>query len=209
MMAPMSTSRVALAWHSHDPSLRAIEPDEALVRRHASTLAGWYNASENATMMGAGAVMSEDDVIDFWRELRQGGARGFLCFSGEALVGDMDLRGELARGHAEFAIMIGETREKGRGLGLAFATMIHVFAFRDLGLGRIYVTPKTENERVQRLNRRLGYVRDDGPLARSFLEPGDDESESQSIGEAELRSALPAAWTEVDRRPAATAHDAE
>lgn len=191
--------RTTLTFPTHDPRLRAVEPDAELVARHAAQLCAWYNGDINADMMGASAAMTVAEVREFWADLGASGARAFLCFVGDTLVGDMDLRGELAAGHAEFAILIGDEGTKGRGLGLAFATMIHVFAFRDLGLRRIYVTPKTKNERVQRLNRKLGYARDDGALARSFLEPGDTESESQSVGETELRAAIGAAWDGVVR----------
>jgi RimJ/RimL family protein N-acetyltransferase len=181
----------------HDERLRAVQPDARLVTAHAAQLCAWYNNMENAQMMGAGSTMTEADVRDFWADLDASGARGFLCFVGDRLVGDMDLRGKLSDGYAEFAIMVGDTRDKGQGLGLAFATMIHVFAFRELGLHRIYVTPKRENQRVQRLNRRLGYVPDASERARSFLDEGDTESESQSVGPDELRAAIGADWQSV------------
>jgi RimJ/RimL family protein N-acetyltransferase len=190
-------TRTTLTHPTHDVRLRAVEPDEALVAAHAEQLCAWYNGAINADMMGASSAMTVAEVREFWADLGASGARAFLCFVGDTLVGDMDLRGDLSAGHAEFAILIGDEGTKGRGLGLAFATMIHVFAFRDLGLGRIYVTPKAKNERVQRLNRKLGYVRDDGELARSFLEAGDVESESQSVGPEELRAAIGAAWDAV------------
>ena len=188
-----------LAWKQDGRSFEAIEPDAEAIERHADTLLLWYNARENAAMMNGSGTMSRADVVDFWRGLRHGGAHGFLSFIDGALAGDMDLRA--VRGAtAEFAIMIGDSANKGRGIGKALARMIHVFAFRDLGLERIFVSPRRDNGRVLALEAFLGYARDDGEEAR---ERADDDSacETYSLGRDEFRRRHEAAWREVEVHP--------
>ena len=168
-------SHVRLVWSSGDRSFEAIEPDETLLERHADDLCSWYNAPENAQMMDGSGTMSRGDVVDFWRDLRRAGGRGFFGFCDGALVGDADLRAVRGRS-AEFAVMIGAASRKGAGLGRALALMLHVFAFRDLRLERVYVPPRRDNHRVHALNAFLGYERDDGPEARGFVDGPDCET---------------------------------
>ncbi|MBX3191499.1 MAG: GNAT family N-acetyltransferase [Labilithrix sp.] len=185
-----------LRWWRRDGRLfEAIEPDGATVTEHAPALARWYNTKENASMMGGSGDMTLDDVATFYRELADGGGHGFLCFVDGLLVGDMDLRSVRASS-AEFAVMIGASTTKGRGLGRTFATMIHVFAFRDLRLARIYVQPKRENIAVQRLELRLGYTLDDSPEARSHAD--DDDVITMSITSPVFRATNPDAWFAVE-----------
>lgn len=197
----MTRERIELSWVKDGVSLVAVEPDEALVASHADRLTRWYNAPENASMMGGSGSMTDDDTREYWAELRANGGRGFLFFVGGVLTGDADLRsfGEAPLGaFAEFAIMIGDSAQKGRGLGRALAEMVHVFAFRELGLARVYGQPKPENVRVRRMEAGIGYERDDGPIARSIAD--DDQSLTQSIGPDAFRERCGAAWREVVAR---------
>ncbi|MBX3208127.1 MAG: GNAT family N-acetyltransferase [Labilithrix sp.] len=187
-----------LTWETEDRSFAAIEPDAALVARSAEQLRDWYNAHDNASMMEGSGVMSCDDVIEFWRELRASGGRGFLGFVDGRLVGDADLR-SIHDGAAEFALMIGSAAEKGRGFGRALASMIHVFAFRELALSRVFVPPRRDNHRVHALNAFLGYERDESAAARAFADGPD--SETYSLAAETFRAKHRAAWREVEVRP--------
>jgi len=193
----VTRERIELRWDKDGLSLVALEPDDALVAAHAATLTRWYTAPENASMMGGSTTMTEADTREYWTELREAGGRGFLFFADGVLVGDADLRG-FRDDVAEFAIMIGEASQKGRGLGLALARMLHVFAFRELRLRRLYVPPKAENARVHRLNAALGYQPDDGPVARSFAD--EEDARTASVGPEEFRAKNDAAWREVVAR---------
>lgn len=157
---------------------RAVEPDAELVSKHAATLRDWYNVPANASMMGNTVEMSRDDVLEYWAGVQERKARGFLLFLDDSLCGDAELR-NVECGRAEFSIMIGPLGQQGRGLGGTFAMMLHVFAFRVLGLDRVYVQPKPENVRVRRLEQRLGYELDSSPEARAFAD--DDEAITMSI----------------------------
>lgn len=202
MTAPLA-GRTELLWDvPGGPSLRAVEPDDALVEAHAATLARWYNAAENASMLGGATDLAEADVVAFWRELRAAGGRGFLSFADGDLVGDMDLRTvDMGRRTAEFAILVGDAATKGRGLGGRLACMIHVFAFRELGLLRTYGQPKRANVRVQRLEARLGYARDDSPEAWAYADPGDDVLPASCAREA-FEARCPDALRDVVARTA-------
>ncbi len=187
-----------LTWQRDGRLYEARPARGVLVRAHASALAGFYNAPVNAAMMGGSGTMTEDDVIDFWAEVEQAGGVGVLTFVDGALVGDMDLRGaaRTAEGAvAEFAIMIGDEARKGQGLGRSFAAMLHVHAFRDLGIARLYVPPRRENTRVHALNDWLGYARDDSAEGAAYAdEPGCLVS---SIPARAFADRHPGAWREV------------
>ncbi len=191
------SARVELSWTREGRIFRAVEPDETLVDAHAARLAGWYNLEPNASLMGNTVRMSEADVREFWADLRADGARAFLLFVDDALVGDADLR-NVTSADAEFAIMIGALEQQGRGLGTALAAVVHVFAFRELALERIYVELKPENERVKRLDLRLGYAPDDSPAARALAE--DDAAVTMSIGREVFRERNRDAWRAVAAR---------
>lgn len=179
-------------------SFVAAEVEGERLAQHVRRLRDWYNATENASMMGGATDTSDADVLAFVRGLRAAGGRWFLLTVDGEPVGDMDLRSVTER-TAEFAIMIGDTHRKGQGLGATFATMLHVFAFRDLALARIYVQPRRENVRVQRLERSLGYVPDDSPEARSHAD--DDDVLTMSITAADFRARHADAWSSLEVRP--------
>lgn len=190
-----STEHVRLAWPADNRLVEAIEPDEDLVERNAERLRDWYNDPDNASMMDGCGTMSTEDVVDFWRTLRNDRGRGFFAFENGVLVGDADLR-QVRDGAAEFALMIGPAEAKGRGVGRALAILVHVFAFRELGLPRLFVPPRRDNVRVHALNRFLGYEPDDGQLARAF---GDEPScQTYSLSARAFREKHAAAWCEVE-----------
>lgn len=181
-----------ITWRRHDVLHRAIEPGD--VAAHAGALCDWYNLPENAALMGNTAVMTTADVLEYWAERPARRARGFLLFADDALVGDAELR-NIVDGRGEFSLMIGALATQGRGFGGTFAAMVHVFAFRILGLERVYVQPLPENVRVQRLERRLGYSLDDSPEARAFAD--DDRAITMSIDRAAFEANNAEAWREV------------
>lgn len=183
-----------LTWNREGQRFDIVAPDSALVERHAEALLAWYNAPANASMMEGSGTMTRDDVLDFWATLQVDGGRGFFAFVDGRLVGDADLRG-IEGGIGEFAIMIGETRDKGRGIGKTIARMVHVFAFRELGLERLYVPPRRDNAPVHALNAFLGYERDDSETARAFADS--PHCDTYSLGAAAFRARHPDAWAGV------------
>ncbi len=98
-------------------------------------------------------------------------------------------------GHAELALLIAAPAAQGRGLGTRFAIMVHAFAFRTLGLERLYVAIVPGNQASRRLFARLGHRVDDSPIARAYV---DDAGEvSMSIGRGEFEAAHAAALSEI------------
>jgi RimJ/RimL family protein N-acetyltransferase len=179
-------------WLREGVLYRAIEPSARLVDEHADTLLAWYNLPSNAAMMGNTVEMSRDDVVEYWATVTERAARGFLLFVDDDLAGDAELR-NLTRERAEFSIMIGSNQ--GRGLGATFSAMVHVFAFRALGVERIYVQPKPENVRVQRMELRLGYAIDNSPEARALVD--DQRDVTMSISRRVFAEKNPEAWRDV------------
>jgi RimJ/RimL family protein N-acetyltransferase len=167
-------------------TLRAIEPTRVELLQYSAALADGYNDPANASLMGHTSVITAREVVENYEESIANGMRAFLFFIGDAFAGDGDLRnprgtpGEsnalrLSRGYsAEFAFMIAVPSAQGQGLGTKFATMLHMFGFREICLTRIYASVVPENTASLRAFDKLGYLRDDSPEARAYAEePGD------------------------------------
>jgi RimJ/RimL family protein N-acetyltransferase len=153
--------------------LRAVEPTRARVAAVAARLAAFYNEPHNRAMLGHAADLSEADVVAHYRRLAGDGARAFLLEIDGRLVGDADLR-NLDRGRGEIAILVGERAAQGRGLGTRFGVMLHAFAFRALGLRRVFASVVPANAASLRLFQKLGYERDESPTARRTMDAPDD-----------------------------------
>lgn len=154
-------------------NLAAIEPTLAEVAAYSDALAVGYNEPENARLMGHAEPLEPSEVVDHYEEMAEEGARQFLLFVDGKLAGDADLRG-IDKGTAEFAFMIGARDQQGKGLGTKFALMIYAFAFRELGLRRVYASLVPHNAGSRRVFEKLGCTLDDGDEARSYAdEPGD------------------------------------
>jgi len=166
--------------------LRAIEPTRSELMQWSIALAEGYNDPINAPLMGHTSIISPREVVESYEESIANGMRAFMFFVGDAFAGDGDLRnprglpGEssalrMGRGMtAEFAFMIATPVAQGKGLGTRFATMLHMFGFRELGLRCIYASVVPENSGSRRVFEKLGYVVDDSPEGRAYAEePGD------------------------------------
>jgi RimJ/RimL family protein N-acetyltransferase len=173
------SARFAIELVDGGGRLRALEPTPSEVAAAAPHLAAFYNNPHNRAMLSHAQDLSPAEVADHYRTLAVAGARSFLLELDGRLVGDADLR-HIARGHAEFAILVGDRAVQGRGLGTRFATMVHAFAFRTLGLRRLYASIIPANTASLRLFAKLGYERNDTPRARRHADEPDDVTLSLS-----------------------------
>jgi RimJ/RimL family protein N-acetyltransferase len=193
----MPVERVRIEWSSQGEVLAAVEPTPAEVAAGAGELAAAYNDAHNRVMMAHTAEMSAAEVVAHYASMAQAGARPFLLLRDGALAGDADLR-HIAGGRAEFAILVAARAAQGRGLGTRFALMLHAFAFRALGLQRVYVTIVPGNAASRRLFEKLGYQPDDTPGARAYA---DDETDvSLSIARADFERAHPLPDVQITAR---------
>ncbi|MGO8970629.1 MAG: GNAT family N-acetyltransferase [Myxococcaceae bacterium] len=170
-MAAAPRSRIE--WTTDVGELVAIEPRPEEVSAHAVELAAGYNEPDNARLMGHAAPFSDADVVAHYQSMVDEGARPFLLYRGHELVGDADLRG-IRNGAAEFAFMIGARSHQRKGLGTRFALMAHAFAFRKLGLDRVYASIVPQNRASRRVFEKLGYALDDSTEARAFADEASD-----------------------------------
>jgi RimJ/RimL family protein N-acetyltransferase len=181
-------------WHD----LVAFEPTAAEIDAAAGALAAAYSEPHNARMMGHDEPFTAADVVEHYRTMIAEGARPFLLEQSGALMGDADLRG-IAGGRAEVALMVAAPSSQGRGLGTRFAIMLHAFAFRTLGLERLYVAIVPGNAASRRLFEKLGYRVDDSPAARVYV---DDAGEvSLSVTRADFERAHGAVVPEIQVQP--------
>jgi RimJ/RimL family protein N-acetyltransferase len=165
--------RWSIEWRTDDGVLRAEEPTAAEVAIAAGPLAEFYNEPHNRRMMTNTVAMTADDVTAYYTGLDRRQARPFLLAREGVLVGDGDLRG-IRDGTAEMAILIGDRRQQGRGLGTHFAIMLHAFAFRVLRLERVYAAIIPGNAGSRRLFEKLGHQIDVSVMGRTFAEEPSD-----------------------------------
>ena len=164
--------RFRIEWSSDRGELVAFEPTLDEVQAHVRELAAAYNDAHNAPLLGHEVEISQTDVIDHYTALRDRGARAFLLYCNGSLAGDADLRGIHQR-HGEFAFMIAAPGAQGKGLGTAFATMIHAFGFAKLPIDRIYASIIPANTASRRAFDKLGYRIDESAEAQALADPGD------------------------------------
>jgi RimJ/RimL family protein N-acetyltransferase len=167
------SGRYLLALDDGGDRLRAREPTPAEVATAAPRLASFYNEPHNQAMLSHEDALTVADVASHYRGLAREHARAFLLELDGLLVGDADLR-HVEADRAEVAILIGERSIQGKGLGTRFGVMLHAFAFRTLGLRRLYATIIPANAASLRLFEKLGYARDDAPDARRYVDAPDD-----------------------------------
>jgi RimJ/RimL family protein N-acetyltransferase len=162
-----------IRWRTPVGELVAVEPRSDELAHHAAALAAAYNHPRNAPLLGHTADVDPDDVVDHYADIAAAGGHNFLVLLDGALVADGDLR-NVRGGAAEFAFLVASPAAQGKGLGTRIATMIHAFAFRRLGLERIYASIIPDNAASRRVFDKLGYAVDDAPAARAYAdEPGD------------------------------------
>ena len=131
--------------------LSAVRPTIDEVHVHADALAAAYNDPRNSALLGNTQTMSRGDVVEHYEALLAD-AHPFLLFNEGVLAGDADIRGG-----DEFAFLIAAPSQQGKGLGTRFATMIHVFAFRELELAALYASVIPANVASRRVFEKLGY----------------------------------------------------
>jgi RimJ/RimL family protein N-acetyltransferase len=168
----MTIERVRIEWSTAHGELVAVEPTLDEVRDHVRELATAYNDAHNAPLLGHDTEISQSDVLDHYTRLSDDGARAFLLYLGGVLVGDADIRGIEHRA-GEFAFMIAAPSAQGKGLGTAFAIMIHAFGFAKLPIDRLYASIIPANVASRRAFEKLGYQLDDSDAARELADPGD------------------------------------
>jgi RimJ/RimL family protein N-acetyltransferase len=192
-------SRYRISWSTPAGQLLAIEPWRDEIARCAGALADAYNDPRNAPLLGHTEPSSPLDVIAHYDRLARHGGHGFLVLRDGALIGDADLRG-VADDVAEFAFLIAAVAEQGKGLGTRLATMIHAFAFAELGLGRVYASIVPRNTASRRVFEKLGYAIDTGPVARGFADDPDDVTMVIDRASFERSHALAMAEIEISMR---------
>jgi RimJ/RimL family protein N-acetyltransferase len=189
--------RYHIEWPTPSGALVALEPSPGEVAPLAERLAAAYNDPRNASLLGHTADLSPADVLEHYRALAEDGARPFLLYRDGELAGDGDLRG-VDGAAAEFAFLIADPATQGRGLGTRFALMIHALAFGPLALERVYASVIPANTASRRVFEKLGYIVDEGELARAYADDGDVVL---SIDRAAFLRAHGAAAAEIQIRP--------
>lgn len=201
MSTPLPAApRHAIDWSQGGVRLRAVEPHDDELAGCAPALAAFYNDDHNRAMMANTTLVTPAEVIDIWADMRAGGGRPFLLFTDGALAGDADLR-RLEADRAEFAFLVGARAAQGRGLGTAFGLMIGAFAFRALGLARVYAAILPHNRASLRAFEKMGYDVDGSPDARVYADEDDEVTVSIARAAFEARHAEALRAIRIEERP--------
>ena len=168
--------------------LLAFEPTEAEVLVAAPMLTIFNNDRHNSAMLTNTQEMTATEIVESYEFLRTNNGRPFLLEQEGVLMGDADFR-NISGSTAEFAILIGSRTQQSRGLGTRYAAMMHVAAFRVLGLDHIYSSIVPSNVASRRMLEKLGYQLDQSSFASSFAEEKDDIVMSIDWPRFELASA--------------------
>ena len=168
----MTAPRWQLDWSTPLGALRVLEPDLDELLPHVPALAASYNEPHNARLLGHTSLLTEEDVLEHYAAVARPEGIGLLLFVDGVLAGDADLR-DLDEHGGEIAFLIAAPSAQGKGLGTAFATMIHAAAFTDLALPRIYASILPTNTASRRVFDKLGHEVDTSEAARARGEDGD------------------------------------
>lgn len=185
-------------WQTPHGCLRAYQPTAEVIAATAPMLAAFYNDAYNRAMMANTVSMSTEDVLEHFASLSLRQGKPFLLERDGVLAGDADLR-HITPDSAEFAILIGHRPEQGKGLGTAFAILLHALAFGALALRRTFVSIVPANLPSQRLFARLGYQSDNTPIARAFADLESDLT--FSLDRADFERAYAAVLPEIAWSP--------
>jgi len=135
----------------------------ALDPSNAETVRAWVNDPEvNRYMLSGHVPLTPGQELAFYEDAESSDS---LCVFEIHLAQDMRLIGhvgfdgvDLRHRHGELGIMIGDRDYQGRGLGRdALATALR-FGFDTLGLHRVSIKARHDNERGLRLYRSLGFT---------------------------------------------------
>ena len=86
-------------------------------------------------------------------------------------IGSVYLRDiDTESGQAEFGIYLGEEEVRGRGFGREASSLILAYAWKTLGLGRVYLRVRSDNSAALRCYTNIGFL----PMAEK--QPPDDTS---------------------------------
>ena len=153
---------MALAWSTSLGELRIFDAVREDLEPYAERLAAAYNEPETSRLLGLDPV-SVEDVLAWPAELSRGrGGFYYLLHRDDQMIGCA----ELAIEHHDsgyvtsFTMLIPSPTDRRQGLGTAFATMVHVDAFRYANLDRVTCGLRRENVAGLKLLGKLGYVED-------------------------------------------------
>lgn len=126
----------------------------------------WRNDSSTIDMLGAPFRFINKEVDELWFENylknRLNNVRLAIC---EAETGSMHgaaylLNIDWLSRSAEYAIWLGDKKQRGNGIGTKVTELVLKHAFRDLNLHRIYLTVLESNLVALSLYEKMGFVRE-------------------------------------------------
>ena len=148
--------------------LRPLDP------RDSDALFRWINDRDTVVFNAPFEAVARADHDRWFDAIRQAGdVRIFAIVerAGDRLVGTCQLL-NISRRHrsAELQIRIGEPDARGKGLGTHAVRQLVAHGFGELGLHRIALTVRTDNERAIRTYRSCGFQEEGIAREAAFIE---------------------------------------
>ena len=138
-------------------------------------LNAWRNNPDLISSLGTGFRYISEEVDETWfqdyLDNRDKAVRLAIVAEGN-YVGNINLTNiNTTHRNAEFSILIGDDRYRGKGIGFYVSTKILEHGFKDLGLKRIWLTVVTTNDAALKLYSRIGF-KEEGILRTAIYKNG-------------------------------------
>ena len=122
----------------------------------------WVNDPKNNQYLHYDLPLREDKTLIWFRNLKDRIDRVdyTITFNGElaGLIGLLNIDQKTKK--AEYYILIGEEKYKGRGIAQAATDLLINIAYNEFRLNKIYLYTETENLRAQRLFEKIGFEKE-------------------------------------------------
>lgn len=122
----------------------------------------WINNSENNQFLHYDIPISINGT-EQWFDINQGRDDRFdaTIVADDVPCGTIGLLGiDRKNSKAEYYIAMGEVQLKGKGISTEASRLILKYAFRELGLNKVYLYTETENIPMQRLAEKVGFEKE-------------------------------------------------
>lgn len=134
---------------------------------------GWFQDQDVCRYNSHGKFFKTRTAFaEYLRELnREDRVVWAICHAADGHIGNISLQElSLINRTAELAIILGDRRHWGKGVGLLAGRRLLDHGFRKLGLERIYCATAATNEPMKRLARKLGMTLEGTRRQHLFLE---------------------------------------
>lgn len=122
----------------------------------------WINDSNNNQYLHYDLPLEYQKTLNWYNNIKDSQTRyDAVILCNEIEVGIIGLLNvDLKNRKAEYYITLGEREYAGKGIATIASKLLLEYAFKELGLNKIYLFTEVDNIRAQKLFERIGFVRE-------------------------------------------------